>query len=256
MGSLEQLQNDFQHAILQGKSTRLLKQVVSNHITAPDRLTIYRNTIIENLRNALALTFTDTWKLLGKECADSVAYAFLRQKKYFPTTQCLDDWGDKFPAFLSGIEELQSLVYLEDIAMIEWYKHCSYCAKNSQALTANKLQQSLNGDLEKLRLILRPDVFLHASNYSLQPIVALLNEDRQSTIDLQGTPSFVLVHRVNNAVKLEWLSYELFKLLYLLKKKKNTLMQAYTTLLQEVPEFNLAEALQFMLEKEVLKTSC
>ncbi|HFE6167594.1 TPA: DNA-binding domain-containing protein, partial [Legionella pneumophila] len=46
-----------------------------------ERLDVYRQTIFENMINALRITYPGVWKLIGNECANSVAYTYCKKDK-------------------------------------------------------------------------------------------------------------------------------------------------------------------------------
>ncbi|WP_232220652.1 MNIO family bufferin maturase [Legionella tunisiensis] len=176
MSTIKQIQQDFHESVLDRKSTTMINQIRHNQITPEFRFSVYRNTILQNLRHALELTFPAIWQLVGKECADSLAWAFVQDKSNLPVTNCLDDWGEKFPQFLQTIKPIAHLSYLKDIAQLEWLRHLSLYAANYRALSPIKLQQYLdNYLLEDLRLILNPTVFLYTSPYSLKSIFDLID---------------------------------------------------------------------------------
>lgn len=251
MNIIERIQKDFYKNVLNKNSKTVYRHLVDKN-NVKDRFSIYRNTVIENLRHALALTFPDTWKILGTACADSVARTFILKEKSLPMTGCLDDWGADFPQYLAKIETLRELPYIKDIATIEWYRHRSYCAANTKPLTMRKLKKTLQGDMEKLQFIFRPCVFLHPSNYCLQPIINLLTTPHAThTITAEAKPSFALITRNNNTIQIKWLSYELFKLLFLLHHQQ-PLLQAYASVLDESPHFDLTQAIDFMIEQKLI----
>ena len=132
MSTIKKIQEYFCEGVLDYKNTDILQHICRNKITPEFRISIYRNTILQNLRHALEITFPAIWKLVGQECADSLAYLFVQDKINLPVSNCLDDWGKKFPKFLQNMKPISHLVYLKDIAQVEWLKHLSYCAKDYQ----------------------------------------------------------------------------------------------------------------------------
>lgn len=253
MLTVKQIQNDFYESVLNCKKTAILKQIRHNNILPEFRFNVYRNTIFQNLRHALELTFPTIWKLVGKECADALALTFVQNKVNLPKTNCLDDWGGKFPKFLQDIKTVSHLVYLKDIAQIDWFKHLSYCSSNDQSIDPIKLQKKLNGHHpEKLRLRFNPTVFLYSSSYFLKDIFDLIeNPTKNESINLQSVHSYVVISRQHNQVHTHWVSEEMFHFFNQIKKRF-TLMQSYEYTLQKYPNFNLTTVLQFMFKNELI----
>lgn len=250
--SLKQIQQDFHEAVLNRKNTVIAKQIRPNQITPEFRFSVYRNTILQNLRNALELTFPAIWKLVGKECADSLAFAFIQDESNLPITNCLDDWGKKFPEFLQSVKPIAHLFYLKDIAELEWLKHLSYGAADYRALSPVRLQKYLVTHIEELYLIFNPTVLFYSSPYSLKNIFDLIeNPVGKDKIDLQLAPCYAVITRQYNQVMIHWVSQAMFDFFNYLKKRF-TFMQSCEYILKTNPDFDLVAALEFMLKNELL----
>jgi hypothetical protein len=248
---INQIQKDFSANLLDQKNTAILEHIRQNKILPECRLHIYRNTIFQNLCRTLELTFPAIWKLVGKECADGLALAFVQKKAHLPMSNCLDDWGEKFPLFLRNTKPVSHLVYLHDIAQLDWLKHLSYGATDHPLFDPILLQKALEDHIEKLRLRFNPSVFLHSSSYALKAICDLIDNPTNDKIQVQSVPSYVVIARHEHSVFTHWISKEQFTFLNLLKKRC-TLLQSYEYMLKKNPDFNLAEALQFMIKNFLL----
>ena len=244
---LKTLQKNFHSHLFKKENYKIFKYIKENQIKAPDRITIYRNTVIENLRNALQLTFPSIWKLLGQQSADKVARAFLADKKNLPSTAFLDDWGDGFPNFLQHFQPLQQLSYLPDVAQIEWLRHRSYCSKNTRPFNAQKLKQFSAEEMLNLQFIFNPSVFFYSSQYALLPIFAVA-EDSERNINLEKSDTFVIILRKKQEVQVLSVAAEVYDFLLALKRGL-TLENAFIV---QDPEFNLQQALQFMLNYNMI----
>jgi hypothetical protein len=252
MPTIKQIQENFCAGVMDYQNTDILQHICRNNITPEFRISIYRNTILQNLRHALENTFPAIWKLVGQECADSLAYLFVQDKINLPVNNCLDDWGKKFPKFLQNMKPISHLVYLKDIAQVEWLKHLSYCAKDYQPFDPTKLQKILDNRMEQLRLLFNPTVFLYSSRYFLKDIFDLIEHpDEKDTIDLKPVPCYVVITRHYNHVVIHWVSEEMFNFFSYIKKRF-TLIQSYECLLKANPDFDLVAALQFMLKNNLL----
>jgi hypothetical protein len=252
MDTIKQIQNAFYARVLDHKNSTIIQHIRKNQIIPEFRFNVYRNTILQNLAKALEITFPAIWKLVGKECADSLAFAFVRKEINLPETGCLDDWGDQFPEFLQTVSAVAHLVYLRDIAQLEWLKHLSYCAANYRPLNPVTLQKTLDNRLEKLRLFFNPTVFLYSSPFYLKDILELVESPAEKgNIDLQLVPCYAVITRQRHHVLTHWVSQAMFEFLNYIKKRF-TLTQSYEYTLQQNPTFDLISALQFLLKNELL----
>ena len=251
MPTIKQLQQDFAKGVLNKNDITLIQQIRRNAITPEFRFNIYRTTILQNLRNALEITFPAIWQLVGKDCADNLALAFAQEKTNLPNTNCLDDWGAKFPIFLSNFQPIAHLVYLKDMAEIEWLKHLSYCAADDKVLDSRKLKK-LEQSIEKLHVVFNSSVFLYTSSYHLKNIFDLLNNpDASEKIDLLQKQSYAVIVRQQGNVQIHWIAADLFAFLNQLKEG-HTLLQAYENTLHTYPQFELVPALQFILNHQLI----
>ncbi len=252
MEKIKQIQTDFREALLENNAKAIINHIRPSQIRAEFRLSIYRNTVNQSLYRALENTFPAIWQLVGKECADSVAFAFLQDEKHFPTTPCLDDWGEKFPIFLHTIQSLKHLVYLKDIATIEWLQHLSYCAEDYHALEPAALEKYEPQNLDELELLFNPSVFLYSSAYTLKTIFDFVAYPEQyEQVELELTPSYVVITRQHNRVWTHWISQELYDFFNYVKTG-TTLVQANAYLFKINPSFNLVGVLEFMLRTQLL----
>lgn len=214
---------------------------------AADRFAIYRHTIQENLRHALELTFPGIWVLLGCDCANGAAYLFIKQAENFPTTGCLDDWGEGFPAFLATIEELKSLPYLSDFAKFEWLNHVAYGAKDETVLKAKDLQKIT----EDTVFIFHPSVCFFASSYPIHHIQDLIKNPDQSEISLDTGGCQAIILRVDYCVTICWLAKPDWQFLFSLSQGYH-LEKAYEEIMATYSDFDLVKNLHFMMKNEII----
>lgn len=252
MSSLKQLQKDFYNNMFHRENTEMFQYLRPSHVTPEFKLNVYRHSIFQNLRNALELIFPAIWKLVGKECADHIAFAFMQEESNLPVTPCLNDWGILFPKFLKDIPELHSFGYLYYVAELEWLKHLSYGAKSYQALDPRKLLQVVENQIETFIFTLNPSLYLYTAPYELKNIFSLIDSPTtKETIDLQIIPCYVLLIRQQHQVMMHWLTQDRFDFFSEIKRGQ-TLKQAYEHVRKENPEFDLTSALQFMLNNGVI----
>ncbi|NIY99939.1 DUF2063 domain-containing protein, partial [Salipiger sp. HF18] len=78
------------------------------------RFSVYRNNVAVSLSEALETGFPAVAALLGAANFARVAAGFLRQ--YPPGSPLLMTWGGQVPAFLEGLDELDTMPWLPDVA--------------------------------------------------------------------------------------------------------------------------------------------
>ena len=251
ISSIQQIQHDFISGVFNQDYDCISKHIRQSNIDAKFRLKIYRNNIFQCLRHALEMTFPNVWKLVGKECADTIAYRFCQNLNNLPLTPCLDDWGNRFPAFLQKIEPIHRLVYLKDIAELEWLQHKSNLAANFKALTPSRLQR-FSHHLETLRFKFNPSVHLFSSGYLLKEIINFIDQpDDKIKINLQRQPCYAVIARKSNHVFIQWISRDQFHFFSTIKNGF-TLIQSYEAICSKNSDFDLNLALQLMFKFELL----
>ncbi len=248
MHKLEDIQNSFYQAIFQRDLEKL--SFISSSYPA-ERFNIYRQTIFENMSNALAITFPGIWKLLGKECADNAAYIFCQQQKNLPISGCLDNWGEQFIEFLGQQKELQEFPYLEDYARYEWLKHKAYGAEPAITIKATDLESIPEDIIESIGLSLLPSVFIFSSNFPLADIEKIIEDSTAEAIILNIHKTCAVISRLENKVTTFWLTEDLWLFISYIEQNLN-LLQASSKAQESHPDFDLAEAIHFLLQNQLI----
>lgn len=103
------------------KPHALTGDVVSDEITAANRLQIYRNNFFESLSGALLEIFPVSMAFVGDVFLRQSLKAFIAESP--PLQPVLHLYGDGFPAFLRSFEPAQGVPYLADLVEMEWKTH-------------------------------------------------------------------------------------------------------------------------------------
>ncbi|TDK41001.1 DNA-binding domain-containing protein [Antarcticimicrobium luteum] len=125
------------------------------------RFDVYRNNVAVSLTEALHDGFPAVASLLGKTNMDGIAGMFLRAHP--PASPLLMLYGEAFPDFLAGLEQLSHLGYLADVARLELALRQSYHAADAAPIPPERLGQTAPEALLAARLALAPALRLRRS---------------------------------------------------------------------------------------------
>lgn len=246
MQKLESIQINFQNSVLykDNSDNSFIKS------TYPDeRLSIYRHTIFENMRNALKITFPGVWILLGDACAESVAYAFC--KTNLPSSGCLDDFGEDFPIFISKIEELSILPYIKDYAEFEWLKNKAYIVKQSKSINPSALSKIKPELIEQIKFKFIESTILYKSNFSIDKIEEIILSDQSEKISLAHKEVYTIIARLQKEVTIFWIEEDLYYFIEFAMKGLS-LSKTMENIEKKYPSFDLSMAIHFLLKKQLI----
>ncbi len=114
-----------------------LKSGAVGEFTDEQRLQIYRNNYRISLREALAGVYPVVQKLVGEEFFHHAAREYVLQHPSHRGN--LHHYGADFATFLQGFPGLEELVYLPDVARLEWAHHQVFHATEDRALRLSAL---------------------------------------------------------------------------------------------------------------------
>ncbi len=138
------------------------------------RFSVYRNNVAVSLTEAMHQAFPVIAKLLGSQNMDGLAGIFLRQHP--PTSPLMMFYGDEFPAFLEGMEQLSHLGYLPDVARLELALQRAYHAADCQPIDPDALNVPPE-DLMRAKLTLAPAATVLRSEWPVHAIWLFNTED-------------------------------------------------------------------------------
>jgi hypothetical protein len=194
---------DFARAIAQGEDC--LRQIKSGkNYAAKVAMQIYRNNYRGNLHDALASVYPVIQQLVGEDFFRLVTREYMM--RHPSRSGNLNHYGKRMADFLASFKPARQLVYLPDVARLEWACHCAYFAEDAKALDLAKLAHIPEARYGELILHIHPACHLVCSTY---PIAVIWHANQTETgqgIDLGSGASNALVSRVNDAVTVHELS--------------------------------------------------
>lgn len=202
MPTLLELQTAMRSSLLH-RDNEAVSAMLAGHI-ATDRLDIYRNTFIHTLTRALRLCFPVTERLVGEEFFEGAAQLLIAGHP--PPEAWLDRFGDEFPDFLRAFPQAKSIVYLGDVAELEWAVNTALHAADVAPLDVAALGAVKPENHGRIAFAVHPSVGLLRLAYPADAIWrAILASDEAAlgNIDIESGPVNLLVERRNTGVEVE-----------------------------------------------------
>lgn len=161
MPALHDLQNGVREALILGDVSGLDSVLVGGRGARP-RLAIHQRHYRASLVTALLDRFPATIWLLGSTFVTEAAARFVRVHP--PSKPCIVEYGEDFPAFLSGMPGAADFPCLRPFAELEWHLGRVSLAILRPALTRADLAELDPDRLADLTLPLQPGVqYLHTT---------------------------------------------------------------------------------------------
>lgn len=181
---LHELQRDFRAALLAGDAAALAPFLLEDGMSRECRLDVYRNNIRGSLSAVLAECFPAVRRLVDARFFDYAAQTFIAARP--PGSPCLHDYGAAFPDFLAEFPPCRELVYLSDVARLEWLLHSAAFAAEASPIAAAALASVPAEETPALMLRFHPSLGLLESAWPIDRIWAANRPGRESeeTIDL------------------------------------------------------------------------
>jgi hypothetical protein len=191
---------DFARAIVLGLDLSPNTQAFCPEYPVATALAVYRNNYFGNLHDTLAYAYPVIEQLVGKEFFRLLARQFI--ETHPSADGNLHHYGAQMAGFIATFEPAQSLVYLSDVAALEWACHCAYFAEDDATLDIRSLSKVPAGRYADLVLRTHPACHVVCSRY---PITAIWQAhqpgaNRDFHINLENGPSNALVSRQHKTV--------------------------------------------------------
>jgi hypothetical protein len=163
----------------------------------PDRLNIYRNTFVAGVTKALRLAYPAVHRLVGADFFDGAAGLFIAQCP--PRAAWLDEYGAEFPEFLSNFQPAATLVYLADVASLEWAVSRALHAADAEPLDLARLAALSPDEQAGVSFVPHPSVALLRTDYPADVIwrgVLGADDAALAAVDLGSGPVHLMVARL------------------------------------------------------------
>jgi len=213
MPSLREQQIEFARAVYDG-STAMESRLRTNGLSGARRLQVYRNNVFAGLTEALRAIYPVILRLVGNGFFDHAARHYI--ERYPSRSGNLHDFGGEFPAFLATFPGADDLIYLPDMARLEWAYHRVFHAANHVPLDLAALAAVAPADYGRLHWRLHPACRLLASNFPVLRIWQVNQDDSEcmETMDLAAGGTRLLIVRRRLEIELETLSAGEYALLH------------------------------------------
>ncbi len=165
MPSLLELQRGFRDGVLHSAETEFMQQVRPGRFAPERHFQVYRNNVFESLTNALKAVYPVVERLVGEGFFRYAAASYIPVHR--PESGNLHDFGGNFAGFLAGFPPARELVYLPDVARLEWAMQESFHASVGQPLALDALASVPTEQYGNLRFRLQPSARLLASTYPI-----------------------------------------------------------------------------------------
>ncbi|MFO1185977.1 MAG: DNA-binding domain-containing protein [Alphaproteobacteria bacterium] len=191
---LHDTQELFARAIITGEfNPELAGSLAALNGESAERFSVYRNTFLGTLTNALRLNFPAVERLVGRDYFAGAAGRFA--VAHPPRSAYLNEFGTEFPRFLSTLPSAQPLAYLPGVARLDWAFSQALCAQDAPGVDLATLALS---DSDDVRFILHPAISLLREDLPVDEVWhAVLSDDDAAltAIDLRHEQRLLLVEQ-------------------------------------------------------------
>lgn len=241
----------FARAIIRGEEPSSRIDTSYPNYSATVALEAYRNNYRGNLHDALAGAYPVVKQLVGDDFFRFMARKFIEQH---PSQSAnLHHYGAELADFVAIFSPAQELVYLADVAALEWAYHVAYFVADAPMLALDRLAQIPPEQYADLILRTHPSCQVLRSRYPVSAIwqAHQPGADSDFHIDLASGACIVLVSRAEDVVQVAELSEAEADWLQRIQAG-NSLGMASSATLELYPDFDLQAALLKLVAQNVL----
>jgi hypothetical protein len=244
--SLREIQQAFASSIFGdgGAASNLLE-------THERRFNVYRASVLENYRQALSSIFAVTNRLVGEQFFSQAATQFAHKNE--STSGDLNQYGDAFPSFLEAYRPARDLVYLPDVARLEWLWHETFHATDPQPLDLETLATVNPVNYGRLIFDLQAG---YRSLHTPYPVDRIWQVNQPQHADpelvhLDSEPRWLVIYRFDFEVRIASVSPGMHSLTEALAEKRQ-LSDATDAALAAEPELDVGTAVQWLTGEQII----
>ena len=168
MPTLCELQVLFRQAMFGAEVPPLVEAIAGDGLVPAARLQIYRHHILTSLTEALQATFPVVCRLVDARFFGYAADTYIRQHP--PEAPCLCEYGAQFPAFIATFPPCRDLVYLADVARLEWALNVAFHAEACAPIETDALRNMPGDEVAGLTFQCHPSLTLVRSPWPIDYI--------------------------------------------------------------------------------------
>jgi hypothetical protein len=250
MATLGALQASFTRALLQD-DTAVAGAILGDGLAPEARLALYRHHVLTTLTEALQTAYPVVCRLVDARFFAYVADHYIRQEP--PTGPCLFEYGASFPRFLATFPSCCDLVYLPDVARLEWAMHSAWCAADAVPFDPERLRGVAPDALASLTFTFDASVSYVHSPWPIDRIWCANQPDADpdATVRLDVGAAYLEVRRTDDAVAFRPLALGTFAFRHALAEHQ-PLEEALQSALTADPDFDLTRALQALFAEALV----
>ena len=204
MLALRELQSAFRDALLDGHDGEpagaIGAEILADELSPESRLAVYRHHVLTTLTSVLKETYPVVVRLVGSLFFAYAADTFVR--RHPPGSPCLFEYGAGFAGFLAAFPPCRDLVYLPDVARLEWAMHAALHAEDACATDLDCLREIPQDSLGRVTFRLDPSLTLLSSPWPVDRIwrANQPGADANATLDLGAGGVCLEVRRLGDDV--------------------------------------------------------
>lgn len=174
---LHDLQKGLAEVALNNALAPMLDAIEAAHGSKERRLGVYRTNTLNSLSDVLASAYPVVERIVGLRFFRAVAEAFIAAHP--PQQPVLYRYGGDMADFLQGFEPAQKLLYLPDVARLEWARIEAYFAADSAPLDPQKLAEVPPERLGDVAFTLHPSAGLLGAAFPVFEIWSVNQPDHE-----------------------------------------------------------------------------
>lgn len=196
MPTLLEVEHAFYRSLIEQDDLAAAGYILADGVDPEIRLNVHRNTVVGTLTSVLRQSFPAVERLVGAAFFESAARIFVEAAP--PREACLDEYGAGFADFLKDLPPAASVVYLSDVARLEWAVSRALHAPDVEPIDAESLAVVDIRDYHRIAFVPHPSISLMRMEYPADEIrrsVLARDDEAMAAVDLGDGPVHVLVQR-------------------------------------------------------------